>query len=80
MEIYAKPYVKHRISMFTGNRVLKREGFKCQGMEIYNAYKEWCRKSNTLPYPKNKLYSTLEKKYRKTKLNGRIYFLDVEVL
>lgn len=80
MEIYAKPYVKHQISKFTGAKVLKREGFKCLGMDIYNAYKEWCRKSNTLPQPKNKLYVVLERKYKKTKINGKIYFLDVEVL
>ncbi|PID15587.1 hypothetical protein CSV63_07350 [Sporosarcina sp. P34] len=80
MEIYAKPYVKHQISKFTSVKVLKRDGFKCLGMDIYNTYKDWCRKSNTLPYPKNKLYKTLEKKYEKTKINGKIYFLDAEVL
>jgi len=67
MEIYAEPYIEHEIEDFIKRRIRRSSCTECTGLELYRAYKQWCKEFNTLPKSRNKFYETLEKDFIKVR-------------
>lgn len=80
MKIYAEPYIDHKIEDFVKRRIGKSKGSEYTGLEIFQAYKNWCRDYNTLPKSRTKFYKTLEKYFTKVKDEKYgIIFLEVRL-
>lgn len=81
MEIYAEPYINHQIDDFIRRRIRKsKDNKEYAGLELYSAYKNWCREYNTLPKSKYKFYEALEKDFLKVRNKKYgILFLGVKL-
>lgn len=79
MEIYAEPYINHEIIDFMKRRTRKSKNATCAGLELFSAYKKWCREFNTLPKSRYKFYKTLEKEFLLVRDKNGINFLGVKL-
>lgn len=67
MQAYAEPYIDHKIEDFVKRRIGRSSCKECTGLELYRAYRKWCKDYNTIPKSRNKFYDVLEKDFTKVK-------------